>query len=110
MSEVAPAFGPGGTPGTEFLPDDLDPADAAEYVELARLVLNAALYSVTSLAGLDAPWSRLASRLVGLEVRPMLAGGVYVARGRYEAPASDQTGGVPSSPARAPRRSSPAGV
>lgn len=73
-------------------------------------VLNAALYSVTSLAGLDAPWSRLASRLVGLEVRPMLAGGVYVARGRYEAPASDQTGGVPSSPARAPRRSSPAGV
>lgn len=37
-------FGMGGTPGTEFLPDDLPPEDAEEIVALARLVLEAALY------------------------------------------------------------------
>ena len=53
-------------------------------VPVNLFVLNAALYSVTSLAGLDAPWGRLGARLAGLEVRSMLAGGVYVASGRFD--------------------------
>jgi SAM-dependent methyltransferase len=46
------------------------------------LVWPAALHSVTSLDGLNAPWRGLA-RLTGtLEVETMLLGAVYVARGR----------------------------
>ena len=44
------------------------------------LVLPAALHSVTSLAGLDAPWRELAARIGPLEVESMLFGAVYIAR------------------------------
>jgi SAM-dependent methyltransferase len=53
-------------------------------VPVNLFVLNAALYSMTSLAGLDAPWGPLGARLAGLEVSSMLAGGVYVASGRFD--------------------------
>ena len=46
------------------------------------LVWSAALYSVTSMEGMEAPWSLLAQRLEGLEVEPVLFGGAYLARGR----------------------------
>lgn len=49
------------------------------------LVWSAALYSVSSLDGLDAPWSLLAARLTGLEVEPLMFGGAYLARGRLPA-------------------------
>lgn len=45
-------------------------------------VLSAALYSVTTLTGLDRPWQRLAERLVDLRVEPMFGGAVYLASGR----------------------------
>jgi SAM-dependent methyltransferase len=44
------------------------------------LVLPAALHSVTSLAGLDAPWRVLEDCFGPLEVESMLFGAVYVAR------------------------------
>ncbi len=50
---------------------------------LNLFVLGAALYSVTTLEGLDRPWARLARHLEGLEVRPMMAGAVYLATGRW---------------------------
>lgn len=46
------------------------------------LVLPAALHSVTSLAGLRAPWSGLAAFTGPLHVQTMLLGGVYVASAR----------------------------
>lgn len=49
---------------------------------LNLFVLGAALYSVTTLAGLDQPWQRLARHLDDLRLEPMLAGAVYVATGR----------------------------
>lgn len=42
-------------------------------------VLPAALHSVTSLAGLDAPWRELAARVGPLEVESMLLGAVFIA-------------------------------
>lgn len=45
-------------------------------------VWSAALYSVTSLEGLEAPWSLLAERLEGLAVETAMFGAAYVARGR----------------------------
>lgn len=42
--EAAPPPVPGVDEGTEFLPDDVPPEQAAELVALARLILNAALY------------------------------------------------------------------
>ncbi len=45
------------------------------------LILPAALYSVTSLEGLDKPWDRLASSTGLLEVDTMYLGGVYIASG-----------------------------
>lgn len=45
-------------------------------------VWSAALYSVTSLDGLEAPWNLLASRVPGLRVEPALCGAAYVAQGR----------------------------
>jgi demethylmenaquinone methyltransferase/2-methoxy-6-polyprenyl-1,4-benzoquinol methylase len=45
-------------------------------------VLGAALYSVSSLEGLQSPWDRLAQRLDGFHVHDCLLGGVYVAQGR----------------------------
>ena len=44
-------------------------------------VLMAAMYSVTSLEGLDQPWSRLAEHLDKLEVSVELMGSVYIASG-----------------------------
>jgi demethylmenaquinone methyltransferase/2-methoxy-6-polyprenyl-1,4-benzoquinol methylase len=44
-------------------------------------VWGAALYSVSSLEGLDAPWSHLATRLTDFEVDTTLLGGVFVATG-----------------------------
>ena len=43
-------------------------------------VWSAALRSVTSIEGLDAPWSLLAERSRDLNVETMLLGGVYIAR------------------------------
>ena len=48
-------------------------------------VLGAALYSVTSMEGLAQPWTMLAKRLQGLEVRTRGFGGIYVASGRVRA-------------------------
>jgi ubiquinone/menaquinone biosynthesis C-methylase UbiE len=45
------------------------------------LVLPAAMYSVTSLAGLRKPWSRLARWLDPLSVETTMLGGVYIAAG-----------------------------
>jgi demethylmenaquinone methyltransferase/2-methoxy-6-polyprenyl-1,4-benzoquinol methylase len=45
-------------------------------------VLGAALYSVSSLAGLEQPWTLLAKRLQSFEVRPMFWPGIYLAQGR----------------------------
>lgn len=46
-------------------------------------VLMAALYSVTSMDGMGQPWDKLARRLADVEVREMLLGAIYVARGVY---------------------------
>jgi len=48
-------------------------------------VLSAALYSVTTLAGLDQPWQRLAERLDGLRLESLFGGAVYLASGRLRA-------------------------
>lgn len=50
---------------------------------LNLFVLGAALYSVTTLEGMDQPWARLARRLVGLQVQPLMGGAVYLASGRW---------------------------
>ena len=50
-------------------------------VPVNLLVLPAALRSVTSLAGLRKPWSRLAAVTGDLRVETMFAGAVYVASG-----------------------------
>jgi hypothetical protein len=42
----------------------------------------AALYSVTSVEGLDAPWSYLAGRVEHLSIETTLLGGVYIAHGK----------------------------
>lgn len=44
-------------------------------------VLGAALYSISSLDGLDRPWSGLAERLTDFDVTPKWMGGVYIASG-----------------------------
>lgn len=48
---------------------------------LNALVLGAALHSVSSLAGLDAPWRPLTDRLDNPRVDGLLAGAVYLASG-----------------------------
>jgi demethylmenaquinone methyltransferase/2-methoxy-6-polyprenyl-1,4-benzoquinol methylase len=48
-------------------------------------VLGAALYSVTSLAGLEQPWDLLAERLQDVQVRTRGFGGIYIASGRLPA-------------------------
>ncbi len=45
-------------------------------------VLGAALYSVTCMEGLEQPWTMLAKRVQGLEVRTRGFGGIYIASGR----------------------------
>ena len=57
------------------------------------LVLPAALRSMTSLEGMDAPWSRLAGYTGPLDVQTMLLGGVYVASGNVP-PARDHRRGM----------------
>jgi SAM-dependent methyltransferase len=48
-------------------------------------VLMAALYSVSSLEGLERPWDRLAAHLVDLQVDVAALGGIFVASGRLPA-------------------------
>ncbi len=50
------------------------------------LVLPAALHSVTSLAGLGAPWKGLVAAIPDIEVHSTLLGGVFIASGRLAAP------------------------
>jgi SAM-dependent methyltransferase len=47
----------------------------------------AALHSVAAFDGLAAPWRRLAEQLDGLQVERLMAGGVFVASGRWRAAA-----------------------
>jgi SAM-dependent methyltransferase len=61
------------------------------------LVLLAALYSVTSLEGLGAPWDRLGAHVEGLEVRHPLPG-FYVASARKRAARHSREGGNPELP------------
>ena len=51
-------------------------------VAVNAFVLGAALYSISSLNGLDRPWSGLQERLKDFEVTPEWMGGVYIASGR----------------------------
>jgi len=44
-------------------------------------VMLAAMHSVTSFEGLGRPWSKLASRLRGVEVEHAVMGGIYIASG-----------------------------
>lgn len=44
-------------------------------------VMGAALYSISSLEGLDRPWSGLEKRLEDFEVTPEWMGGIYIASG-----------------------------
>jgi hypothetical protein len=55
-------------------------------------VLGAALYSVSSLDGLDRPWSGLAQCLQDLEVTPEWMGSVYIASGTLPPGAARSTG------------------
>lgn len=57
------------------------------------LVLPAALHSVTSLEGLNAPWSTLAAVAGPLEVEPLLLGTVYIARGSRTSSATSRSTG-----------------
>ncbi len=58
-------------------------------------VWSAAQHSVTSMEGLDAPWSHLVGRVEDLDVQTMMLGSVYVASARI--------GAAPITPSR-PRR------
>lgn len=55
-------------------------------VAVNAFVLGAALYSISSLEGLDRPWSGLEDRLDGFEVTPEWMGGVYIASGTTPSP------------------------
>jgi len=56
---------------------------AGPWTALANLlVLPAALHSVTSLEGLDRPWSRLAERLGPMDVETLWLDGVFIASGQ----------------------------
>lgn len=50
-------------------------------VAVNAFVLGAALYSISSLDGLDRPWSGLQERLEDFDVTPEWMGGVYIASG-----------------------------
>lgn len=62
------------------------------------LVFGAARHSVTSLAGLGNPWSVLAKHLSGLQVEPMMAGGVFIASGILRPPRQRTTTTTGDSP------------
>jgi len=51
-------------------------------------VMGAAAYSVSSMDGLAQPWSGLATRLQGFDVRPTWLGSIFVATGTWAGPAS----------------------
>ncbi len=55
-------------------------------VGVNAFVLGAALYSISSLDGLDRPWGGLQERLKDFEVTPEWMGGVYIASGTCHAP------------------------
>lgn len=55
-------------------------------VAVNAFVLGAALYSISSLDGLDRPWSRLEERLKDFTVTPEWMGGVYIASGAKSKP------------------------
>lgn len=48
-------------------------------------VLAAALYSISSLEGLDCPWDKLAAHLRDVHVHTAMLGGIYIASGRVGA-------------------------
>jgi ubiquinone/menaquinone biosynthesis C-methylase UbiE len=50
-------------------------------VPVNAFVWGAAMRSVSSLQGLDRPWSLLAERVAALDVQPLLLGGVFLAIG-----------------------------
>lgn len=50
-------------------------------VAVNAFVMGAALYSISSLDGLDRPWSGLQGRLSDFDVTPEWMGGVYIASG-----------------------------
>ena len=56
-------------------------------VAVNAFVLGAALYSISSLDGLDRPWGGLEQRLKDFEVTPEWMGGVYIASGVVPGPA-----------------------
>lgn len=68
-------------PGARIVACGLQWARGPAFV-LNALVLPAALRSVTSLRGLDAPWCELERCIGALAVQPMLLGAVYLASGR----------------------------
>jgi SAM-dependent methyltransferase len=58
-------------------------------------VLSAALYSTTSLEGLDRPWDKLAGLVGGLDVQTRCMGAIYIANGAcckrlYRVPTSER--------------------
>lgn len=50
-------------------------------------VMGAALYSVSSLDGMNRPWSELSTRLQGFEARPTWMGSIFIATGTWSGPA-----------------------
>jgi demethylmenaquinone methyltransferase/2-methoxy-6-polyprenyl-1,4-benzoquinol methylase len=59
--------------GLQWAPPWMLPANA--------FVLGAALYSVSTLEGLDRPWGLLARHLRAVQVRTAAFGGIYIAKG-----------------------------
>lgn len=49
-------------------------------------VMGAALYSVSSLDGMNRPWSELATRLQGFEARSTWMGSIFIATGTWPGP------------------------
>jgi SAM-dependent methyltransferase len=68
-------------PGARVVASGLKWADPGLAWAANLFVLPAALRSVSSLAGLDAPWALLQQRLGALVVEPRLMGAAYLARG-----------------------------
>lgn len=71
-------------PGARVVASGLKWASGRGRWPVNLVVLPAALHSVTSLAGLNAPWAGLAASLAGLRVESMLLGGVYIASGALD--------------------------
>lgn len=82
-------------PGARVVAAGLKWADVPWTWPLDLFVGAAALHSVTSMEGLDAPWSVLAERVTGLRVQTMLFGTLFIASAATCAPG-------PGAPLRAP--------